>query len=212
MKKQKKHTAMKYTKTSFALSRWCAGLTMGVLLVFGASRASAQVVVNGNVFGGGNAADVSGNSTVLMQDHASVVNDVYGGGALANVGTSGSNATTVTIEGGTVDGNVYGGGLGDNSTAALVKGVVTVNIGKDNGGTITGDATIGGSVFGCNNVNGTPQDNVFVNIYKTARTSGVNTVADAGYALGQVFGGGNKAAYLPVANKQTTVHIYTCDT
>ena len=211
MKKQKKYNAMKYTKTSFALSRWCASLMMGVLLVFGASGASAQVVVNGSVFGGGNAADVSGNSTVLMQDHASVVNDVYGGGALANVGTNGSNATTVTIEGGTVNGNVYGGGLGDNSTAAYVYGKVTVNIGKDNGGTITGDATIGGSVFGCNNVNGTPKDSVFVNIYKTARTSGVNTVADAGYALGQVFGGGNKAAYLPAANKQTTVHIYTCD-
>lgn len=175
-------------------------------------NAQAQIVVHGSVFGGGNAADVSGNSTVLMQGSATVETDVYGGGALANVGSSNSDATTVTIESGNVGGNVYGGGLGNAGTAALVNGVVTVNIGKDNGGSVSGEATIGGAVFGCNNVNGTPQDNVFVNIYKTARTSGTNTVADDGFALREVFGGGNKAAYLPATTgKKTTVHIYTCD-
>lgn len=203
---------MSYKKAFCALTRWCAGMILGGFLVFGASEASAQVVVNGNVFGGGNAANVSGNSTVLMQDNATVETDVYGGGALANVGTNNSNATTVTIEGGNVGGNVYGGGLGNADTAALVNGVVTVNIGKDNGGSVSGEATIGGAVFGCNNVNGTPKDNVFVNIYKTARTSGVNTVSDNGFALSEVFGGGNKAAYLPATTgKVTTVHVYTCD-
>ncbi len=217
---QKKYYAMKYNKGFFALSRWCASMILGGLLVFGTFGASAQVVVNGNVFGGGNAADVTGNSTVLMQDNATVETDVYGGGALANVGTNNSNATTVTIEGGNVGGNVYGGGLGDTATlgsghtnqAAKVFGVVTVNIGKYEGGSYTGEATINGSVFGCNNVNGTPKDNVFVNIYKTARTSGVNTVSDNGFALSEVFGGGNKAAYLPATTgKVTTVHVYTCD-
>ncbi len=209
---QKKYYAMKYNKGFFALSRWCASMILGGLLVFGTFGASAQVVVNGNVFGGGNAANVSGNSTVLMQDNATVETDVYGGGALANVGTNNSNATTVTIEGGNVGGNVYGGGLGNAGTAALVNGVVTVNIGKDNGGSVSGEATIGGAVFGCNNVNGTPKDNVFVNIYKTSRTNGVNTVSDNGFALSEVFGGGNKAAYLPATTgKVTTVHIYTCD-
>ena len=209
---KKIYYAMNYNKAFFALSRWCTCMIMGGLLVFGTFGASAQVVVNGNVFGGGNAADVTGNSTVLMQDNATVETAVYGGGALANVGTNNSNATTVTIEGGTVEGNVYGGGLGNAGTAALVNGVVTVNIGKDNGGSVSGEATIGGAVFGCNNVNGTPKDNVFVNIYKTARTSGVNTVSDNGFALSEVFGGGNKAAYLPATTgKVTTVHIYTCD-
>ena len=209
---KKIYYAMNYNKASFALSRWCASMILGGLLVFGTFGASAQVVVNGNVFGGGNAADVTGNSTVLMQDNATVETDVYGGGALANVGTNNSNATTVTIEGGNVGGNVYGGGLGNAGTAALVNGVVTVNIGKDNGGSVSGEATIGGAVFGCNNVNGTPKDNVFVNIYKTARTSGVNTVSDNGFALSEVFGGGNKAAYLPATTgKVTTVHVYTCD-
>ncbi len=209
---KKIYYAMNYNKAFFALSRWCTCMIMGGLLVFGTFGASAQVVVNGNVFGGGNAADVTGNSTVLMQDNATVETDVYGGGALADVGTNNSNATTVTIEGGNVGGNVYGGGLGNAGTAALVNGVVTVNIGKDNGGSVSGEATIGGAVFGCNNVNGTPKDNVFVNIYKTARTNGVNTVSDNGFALSEVFGGGNKAAYLPATTgKVTTVHIYTCD-
>ena len=212
---KKKYIAMNNKKAFSALSRLCVGVMMGVFFVFGATEAAAQshVVVGGNVFGGGNAADVSGNSTVLMQDNATVETDVYGGGALADVGTNNSNATTVNIEGGNVGGNVYGGGLGNAGTAALVNGVVTVNIGKDNGDdTYSGTATIGGSVFGCNNVNGSPRDNVFVNIYKTARTSGVNTVADAGFALSEVFGGGNKAAYLPATTgRKTTVHIYTCD-
>ena len=208
---QKKYYAMKYNKGFFALSRWCASMILGGLLVFGTFGASAQVVVNGNVFGGGNAANVTGNSTVLMQDNSTVETDVYGGGALADVGTNNSDTTTVTIEGGNVGGNVYGGGLGNAGTAALVNGVVTVNIGKDNGGSVSGEATIGGAVFGCNNVNGTPKDNVFVNIYKTARTNGVNTVSDNGFALSEVFGGGNKAAYLPATGKVTTVHIYTCD-
>ena len=135
---QKKYYAMKYNKGFFALSRWCASMILGGLLVFGTFGASAQVVVNGNVFGGGNAADVTGNSTVLMQDNATVETDVYGGGALADVGTDNSDTTTVTIEGGNVGGNVYGGGLGDTATlgsghtnqAAQVFGVVTVNIGK----------------------------------------------------------------------------------
>ena len=209
---KKIYYAMNYNKAFSALSRLFVGVIMGVFFVLGASGASAQVVVNGNVFGGGNAADVSGNSTVLMQGSATVETDVYGGGALANVGSSNSDATTVTIESGNVGGNVYGGGLGNAGTAALVNGVVTVNIGKDNGGSVSGEATIGGAVFGCNNVNGTPKDNVFVNIYKTARTSGTNTVSDNGFALSEVFGGGNKAAYLPATTgKKTTVHVYTCD-
>ena len=146
---KKKYYAMNYNKAFSALSRLFVGVIMGVFFVLGASGASAQVVVNGNVFGGGNAADVSGNSAVLMQGSATVETDVYGGGALANVGSSNSDATTVTIESGNVGGNVYGGGLGNAGTAALVNGVVTVNIGKDNGGSVSGEATIGGAVFGC---------------------------------------------------------------
>lgn len=169
---------------------------------------------------------VTGNVTLTITGNSHIEGDVYGGGALSNANTNASNTTTVNILGGTYDGNIYGGGQGrladvDNgitAVAAKVNGVVTVNIGEDDGaGNYSGSANLtASSVYGCNNTNGSPQADVFVNVYKTARTAGTNTVADAGYAIDQVFGGGNAADYAPedgsaASTKKATVHIYTCD-
>ena len=169
---------------------------------------------------------VMGNVSLTITGTSHILGDVYGGGALSDANTNASNTTTVNILGGTYDGNIYGGGQGrladvDNdidAVAAKVNGVVTVNIGADDGaGNYSGDANLtASSVYGCNNTNGSPQADVFVNVYKTARTVGTNTVADAGYAIDQVFGGGNAADYAPengnaASTKKATVHIYTCD-
>ncbi len=168
---------------------------------------------------------VMGDVSLTITGNSHIVGDVYGGGALSNANTDANNTTTVNILGGTYDGNIYGGGQGrladvDNDiveVAAKVNGVVTVNIGADDGaGKYSGDANLtASSVYGCNNTNGSPQADVFVNVYKTARTVGTNTVADAGYAIDQVFGGGNAADYAPMggdaSTKKATVHIYTCD-
>ena len=181
------------------------------------------------VYGGGNQADVSGSTTVEVIE-GTVSENVYGGGALANVGTSNTDNTTVNILGGTVSGNVYGGGLGRkagvgvSAVPAAVNGVVNVNIGAlvstdpitGFATAVSGSATIGGSVFGCNNTNGTPKDNVFVNIYQTKHNENTNlatyTANDKTYALSQVFGGGNQANYEPtLTGKKATVHIWTCD-
>ena len=191
-----------------------------------------HVTIGGSVFGGGNLASVNGKSTVLVNQANATMTDVYGGGALANVGATAADSTTVTILDGVINGNVYGGGLGDSiqncyggstNTAALVYGKVYVNIGDNTGG-----PTINGSVFGCNNINGTPLDSVFVNIYKTAHTTsnsyptGITTMAglqasfnasnyDDCFAIEAVYGGGNKASYKPsVADRATTVHVYGC--
>ena len=92
---------------------------MAAMMSLTGSHALAQVTVNGNVYGGGNAADVGADATVNI-----------------------SAGTMV---------NVYGGGKGQNTT---VVGDVTVNIGKftkttDSGTqTVTGEATITGSVYG----------------------------------------------------------------
>ena len=199
-----------------------------------------HVTIGGSVFGGGNLANVEGNSTVIIDQANATMTDVYGGGALANVGTSADDTTTVNILQGHISGNVYGGGLGDSTAtgydgnanvAALVHGKVFVNIGAAPvapNTNPTGNAIINGSVFGCNNINGTPLDSVFVNIYKTAHTtentyptapSGgwtaatleANYATPQEYALTAVYGGGNKASYKPsVANRATTVHIYYC--
>ena len=126
--------------------------------------------VNENVYGGGNLSAYTG-SPVVTVSGGTVTQDVYGGGALANTGGS-----TVTVSDGEVVRAVYGGGLGDGGHAALVNGPVQVNI---SGGTV-------GSVFGCNNVNGTPKSTVQVKV--------------TGGTVDNVFGGGNEAAYIPTTS------------
>ena len=229
---------MHYYKTYRAKNKKL--LLAALMLCFG-TVATAQVQgvqVGGSVFGGGNLANVGGNSSVkVSQNGAKISKDVYGGGALANVvGTA-----TVQIDSGTVDSNVYGGGLGrkakamivnpstDSAIAATVGGEVHVHIGSgqlDNDGNPTnvkGDATIGGAVFGCNNLNGSPKNDVYVDIWKTAHTEAnevdhnnvfasmeafqqhVSHIKNS-FALQAVYGGGNEATYLP------TLHISDTDT
>lgn len=208
-------------------------------LAGGGAAAQTNVVVHGNVFGGGNAAEVQGSTTVLMQGNALVKNSVYGGGAMAETGTN----TTVTIEGGTVGdgtadhGNVFGGGLGElGGTAANVGGNATVNIGTSaqttpttvDGVTYYNNVVITGNIFGANNNNGTPAGDVVVNIYHTKHTAAnmvgtyasVDTlVADMDskdhesqyFALQGVYGGGNQADYTPGSGRSATVNIYGCE-
>lgn len=177
--------------------------------------------ITGNVFGGGEQAAVSGNVEVTVSGGI-ITGDVYGGGALANVNTNGDNTTTVNILGGTLN-DVYGGGLGDlvslgeghTEVAALVYGKVYVNIGEafdtnQSGPDNPTGATFINAVYGCNNVNGTPKDDVFVNVYQTAHTEGTNEIEDNGYVIDQVFGGGNKANYAPEGDHSITTNIYGC--
>ena len=194
------------------------------------------------IFGGGygQPTTTEGNVTVNIgsadvNTGATIYSDIYGGSALGTVNDAYADLTTVNILSGTVTGNIYGGGLGaanldgngyvtSTITEAIVNGTVHVNIGAD-GMTGTG-ATIHGSVFGCNNLAGTPKGNVYVDVYQTAHTSTPNnyypdpaptTVGDASfaqaaYAINEVYGGGNLAYYVPTeANAFTHVHIHNCD-
>ena len=191
----------------------------------------------------------SGNNTVAPTLYA----DIYGGSGFGDVNKDGNNTTTLDILDGTIHGNIYGGGLGDkaslgnghNDYLAHVNGKVYVNIGKivppakkGEDPTYAGNAIINGDIYGCNNVNGTPLDDVFVNIYKTnhgttPQTNAYPTAPPSGYqnwnvealaanavnqtfALNAVYGGGNLAAYTPLAPEEgqalhsTTVHVYGC--
>ena len=158
-----------------------------------------------------------GNS--IMAQGVIVENSVYGGGALANVSAN----TVVDILGGTVEEGVYGGGLGQKTgvngatsdVAALVGGTATVNIGASSDADIeAGNSAIVHNVYGCNNINGTPQGAVTVNIYATHR-EGKNLASytndDATYSITNVFGGGNQASYLPTsAGTITSVIVHGC--
>lgn len=173
--------------------------------------------VLGNVFGGGEAGMVKYDTDVKMQG-GTVGNDLYGGGDMADVGGN----TTVTLTGGTVNHDVFGGARGrlpqgdDPGAEANVGGDVLVTL----NGTQTTDAESGtvsfndncvvnGSIFGCNNVNGTPMGHSTVHIFKTApSTNGTD------YDLVAVYGGGKQSDYVPAdtdEKQSTEVIIEGCD-
>ena len=152
----------------------------------------------GNVFGAGNKANYDGSPVVEVRE-GTVTGDVYGGGALADV----SGNTTVNLLGGSV-GAAYGGGLGSAEIAAIVGGNTTVTLGSEDGtkaSKVTGDG-----IFGGNNINGTPKGHVKVHVLSTSN-SGTT------YDVPAVYGGGNKAAYVPTDdNDYTEVIIENCET
>jgi len=166
--------------------------------------ASKMGYVHGGGFGSGTS--VGGNVDVTIGDATAteslvIYGDVYGGSALGTVNTNASNHTNVTLNKGIINGSLYGGGLGDNSTAANVNGPVTVTV---NGGTVnTTSANGSGAVYGCNNLNGAPQNTVAVIINGTDPAPGTNA-----YALDAVYGGGNQANY---TYGTPTVTVNNCD-
>ena len=153
------------------------------------------------IFGGGygSATATTGNIDVNINGASAVIyGDVYGGSALGNVNSDTNDYTHVTLTAGTIHGDAYGGGLGDDSHAALVNGnvVVTQNgvpfvkatITDDNGN----EVVTAGRIFGCNNLNGSPQGTVLVLVNKTSDSPTTGT-----YDMNAVYGGGNLAPYNP---------------
>lgn len=156
--------------------------------------------LNGNrvgVFGGGLGATTRVGQDVTVTigkaaatDGPTIYGDVYGGSALGSVnGTTASDTyhTNVTMNAGTVNGSIYGGGLGQRNGVngatsdieANVYGPVTVTI---NGGALKATSQGGlGAVFGCNNANGQPKRKVNVDVN--------------GGEMEWIYGGGNAAPY-----------------
>ena len=140
--------------------------------------------ISGSVYGGGETGYVKCGVTVDVTG-GTISQDVYGGGARANTNTSNwkNNAwadatltsakytTAVNLQGGTISGDVYGGGLGRKAATdvtevdATVYGDITVNLNKDIEQTAKG--CILNRIFGCNNLQGSPQGNVTVHVYAT---------------------------------------------
>ena len=170
----------------------------------------------GNVHGGGygSATATTGNIDVNINGTSLVIyGDVYGGSALGQVNSDTNDYTHVTLDKGTIHGDAYGGGLGDDTTAANVNGNVKVT---QNGVAFVKSMTqidannsvvTAGRIFGCNNLNGSPKGTVLVLVNKTQgvtgqqRTTAANLHSDDNslhsYELSAVYGGGNLAAYLP---------------
>ena len=219
--------------------------------VFGGGQGSSTALTSG----------VVGGNVILNIQNGSILGSVYGGGRLASVGTyfamptiidpdtgeeidnpdygkmqSGNDhgMITVNLVGGTIEQNVYGGCMGTTENDDLgVSKDVTVKLNE----TVADDArgcAVKGFIFGCNNVNSSPQGDVLVHVYKTQRAGqtritnpaeGPQTAkvpgtrsADGNFVLESfdvkaVYGGGNMAAYMPLdlANGSTHVIIDGCD-
>jgi len=194
--------------------------------------------VSTDVYGGGMQGDITGNVTVNIGKEGTTTTptigcDVYGGGALANTNTSNvtegygtdnetipsttTNRTTVNLKGGVITGDAYGGGLGSADIDGGVEAKVYGDVSVYQSGTIlvpayTADSiATSGRIFGCNNVNGTPLGHVLVYIENTVKASDSDK-----FAVSAVYGGGNKAEYVPYRTDQedsdyTEVIVDGCD-
>lgn len=180
---------------------------------------------NGGVFGGGlgQVTVVTGNVEVLIGRTGSEIDaegptingDVYGGSALGNTNcsmakvASDGKTTTVRLNAGVINGSMYGGALGQKTgsggaIAANVYGPVQVEV---NGGLVLRRSTdaggsISGGIYGCNNLNGSPQTAVAVDI----RNHNTATYTE-GFSLFAVYGGGNQADY---SGGTPNVTIHNC--
>lgn len=130
------------------------------------------------VFGAGYGIYAEGNDKYTVQsvaivfaDEATTAGSVYGGG---NHGYA-KQDIQVYVTGGTVAGNVFGG-----ANEARSSGDVAV--------VVTGGSVDGG-VYGGSNQSGAISGQITVDVYGTDPQPG------SGYAINQVFGGGNVAAY-----------------
>lgn len=196
-----------------------------------------------NVHGGGygHETTVTGNVTVNFGDNTNIENtglvlygELYGGSALGDVNTADQNnpgattTTTVNLRNGIINGAAYGGGLGQKAgvngattdISAYVYGKVHVNVGyatdPDDSDTYTGQANlINCDVYGCNNLNGSPKSNVYVDVYQTAHNEdNVVDNTDGSYAIHQVFGGGNQADYTITSGDsglKNIVNVHGCE-
>ena len=141
--------------------------------------------ISKDVYGGGALANITGSTEVNIVG-GTVTQDVYGGGALADV----TGSTEVNLTGGTIRSS-YGGGLGQLADAGAGKDAVEAIVNGDATTTLNGSIVLG-NVFGCNNLNGTPQGHAKVHVLSTAARDGAFE-----YHVAAVYGGGNLAAYVP---------------
>ena len=191
---------------------------------------NSDAAIGNDVYGGGSLAGVQGAVTVALNS-GTVTRDVYGGGALAQTNTGYDSSehptytTTVTLAGTTVEGNLYGGGLGRMGVVPVLyteaeatayntehglsegdKGYIHTGdvktpgvnaVQADVNGPVKVVVTAGSAtnVFGCNNLYGAPQSTVAVEIGTKTGESAPYTYTGTGTIGSNVYGGGNLAAY-----------------
>ena len=152
-------------------------ITTILLLCMSATLMQAQITIGGNIYGGGNAGDTGGKTTVNI--HAGDLHNVYGGARQANVGGSaflhidGEYASNYIVIDKAYGGNDIAGTIGASAE-------------------IPTELTEVGTEAGKNNIDNTW--NAFVRI--STKMDGEDEAADAQKIyIGQLFGGGNGDYY-----------------
>ena len=164
----------------------------------------ASIRIGGNVYGGGNAADVDGNATVTVK--AGYLNKVFGGARMANIG----GRTFV---------NIYG----EAATSDIF--IVEAYGGNDVAGTIglSGEETtvpteLTEILTGAQTKETNPEKNAIDNTWKTfvrtTRSKRDNGMEQRAVIIGKLFGGGNgdfDYEQVPNGNGRVTHNIYDRD-
>ena len=134
----------------------CTTLWLVLLMVFAATSVQAQIFIGGNVYGGGNAGNTGGSTSVTV--YGGDIKEVYGGARMAHVGDSAF--VTVDARHATADiliARVYGGNdiSGTIASSALVRTIPcsvkqTASIG---GQTVSADSMmmVIGTLYGAGN-------------------------------------------------------------
>ena len=140
-----------------------------------------DAIVSGNIYGGargglnGVGAYVRGGTEITVDGNAQIKKDIYGGSSYSATSAYCYGDTKVNVKGGTISGNVYGGGDRDiiqGSTSVLISGgVIEKSVyGGGSGSTIEGGTNVtltGGSVEGAvygTGVNDTVKGDVTISI------------------------------------------------
>ena len=173
--------------------KWKQILLAAAMLLIGSGVAQAQVRVGGNIYGGGEAAAVSGNDTVLIHgtDNDSIIGSVFGGGEGATANVTGY--TFVSVSKGKVQTNVYGGGEQGSVTQNAHVSISGGKIGYEQDGQAT---VVGGIVFGGGH--GTAGGKDALNKGNVANTR--VEISDDAYIVNAVFGGGDNGHVLGNTN------------
>ena len=208
--------------------------------VYGGGKLANTNTTNSVDTNGDGVADTTVDPTTTLNLYGGLINgDAYGGGLGQKTGFYDANGAIATSD---IEATVYGDitvNLGSIETpateenAAVLGPATKFNIRYEE----TGDkdeannpikVVQSGRVFGCNNLNGSPQGDVAVNVYRTvagtleglpntrtAAESYKKKEGDAGYVaptyeLAAVYGGGNLADYT-ATDKKASVIIHTCD-
>ena len=163
-----------------------------LLFVLAGAQTHAQIMIGGNVYGGGNAGDTGGSTTVNI--YAGDLHSVYGGARQANVGGSaflhidGEHASNYIVIDKAYGGNDIAGSIGSSAT-------------------LPSELTEVGTETGKNNIDNSW--NAFVRISTKTDANGAETNDAQKIYIGQLFGGGNGDYYY--YNNGGTHEIYNSE-